>query len=211
MLGVTVAVRGGTGSLNTTISSSPVFAATLDRWTAHDWNRGVLIPQLAAQDQILVRTRNTTYEIIVIEPHTATVLVRGGAYFRTLTPARVAGSSLGGGCLKLHGIYPGFQMELMTDDLTGRYHPRANGLRPSDASGHGDVSPSCLTSRDGALRPHQLTCFPAVLDRAQARLKPRIPSWSGNPTAAGRTAYGIPHPVRMWITSESGCSTICGR
>ena len=29
----------------------------------------------------------------------------------------MAGSSLGGGFLKLHGVYAGFQMELVTDDL----------------------------------------------------------------------------------------------
>jgi hypothetical protein len=105
--------------MNTTISGSPapVPAATLDTWTAHDWSHGVLIPELASHDQLIVRTRNSTYEIIVMVPHTASVMVRGGAFFPTLTPARVAGSSLGGGLLKLHGVYAGFQMELVTDVL----------------------------------------------------------------------------------------------
>jgi hypothetical protein len=44
-------------------------------------------------------------------------MVRGGAFFPNFAPARVAGSSLGGGFLKLHGVYAGFQMELVTDDL----------------------------------------------------------------------------------------------
>ena len=101
--------------MNTTISRSP--AATLDTWTAHDWSHGVLLPQLAPHDQLIVRTRNSTYEIIVMVPHTASVMVRGGAFFPTFTPARVAGSSLGGGLLKLHGVYGGFQMELLTDVL----------------------------------------------------------------------------------------------
>ena len=105
--------------MNTTISRSPAPApaATLDAWTAHDWSQGVLLPQLAPHDQLIVRTRNSTYEIIVMAPHTASVMVRGGAFFPTFTPARVAGSSLGGGFLKLHGVYAGFQMELVTDDL----------------------------------------------------------------------------------------------
>ena len=103
--------------MNTTVSRSPVVAATLDRWTSHDWSHGVFLPQLAPQDQLIVCTRNSTYDIIVVVPHTASVLVRGGAYFPTFTPARVAGSSLGGGCLKLHGVYAGFQLELVTDDL----------------------------------------------------------------------------------------------
>ena len=103
--------------MNTTVSRSPVVAATLDTWTSHDWSHGVFLPRLAPQDQLIVCTRNSTYDIIVVVPHTASVLVRGGAYFPTFTPARVAGSSLGGGCLKLHGVYAGFQLELVTDDL----------------------------------------------------------------------------------------------
>ena len=89
--------------MTTTIAtvSAPVPTATLDRWTALDWSQGVLLPQLAPHDQLIVRTRNTTYEIIVTVPHLASVMVRGGTYFPTFTPARVAGSSLGGGCLKL--------------------------------------------------------------------------------------------------------------
>ena len=104
--------------MNTTIAQSPALvpAATLDTWTAHDWSQGVLLPHLALHDQLIVRTRNSTYEIIVVVPHTASVMVRGGAFFPTFAPARVAGSSLGGGFLKLHGIYAGFQMELVTDD-----------------------------------------------------------------------------------------------
>ena len=71
--------------MNTTISGSPapVPAATLDTWTAHDWSHGGLLPQLAPHDQLIVRTRNSTYEIIVMVPHTASVMVRGGAFFPT--------------------------------------------------------------------------------------------------------------------------------
>jgi hypothetical protein len=106
--------------MSTTISRSPapVPVATLDAWAAHDWSHGVLLPHLAPHDQLIVRTRNSTYEIVVVAPHTASVMVRGGAFFPTFTPARVAGSSLGGGFLKLHGVYAGFQMELVTDDLS---------------------------------------------------------------------------------------------
>ena len=105
--------------MNTTISRSPapVPAVTLDAWTVHDWSHGVLLPHLAPHDQLIVRTRNSTYEIIVMVPHTASVMVRGGAFFPTFAPARVAGSSLGGGLLKLHGVYTGFQLELVTDKL----------------------------------------------------------------------------------------------
>jgi hypothetical protein len=105
--------------MHSTISGLPprLTAATLDMWTAHDWSQGVLLPQLAPHDRVIVRTRNSTYELIVIVPHTASVLVRGGAFLPNFTPARLAGSSMGGGCLKLYGVYAGFQMELVTEDL----------------------------------------------------------------------------------------------
>ena len=58
--------------MNTTIAQSPALvpAATLDTWTAHDWSQGVLLPHLALHDQLIVRTRNSTYEIIVVVPRT---------------------------------------------------------------------------------------------------------------------------------------------
>jgi hypothetical protein len=103
--------------MSTTIHRSParVPGSTLDTWTKHDW-KGALLSQLAPYDRLIVRTRNSVYEIIVMAPHTASVMIRGGTFFPTFTPARVAGSSLGRGFLKLHGVYAGFQMELVADD-----------------------------------------------------------------------------------------------
>lgn len=103
--------------MNTTISRLPTRLPTsLESWTRHDWRHGVLLPQLGPYDQLIVRTRNSTYEIIVIDPQTASVLVRGGSFFPEFSPARVAGSSLGGGFLKVHGVYAGFQMELVAGE-----------------------------------------------------------------------------------------------
>ena len=86
--------------------------ALLDTWSAHGWSDGVLVNRLAAFDRLTIQTHHSTYELIVVEPGSAEVLVRGGAFFPDFTRARVAGSSLGGSFLKLHGIYPGFRMEL---------------------------------------------------------------------------------------------------
>ena len=60
-------------------------------------------------------TANSTYEIILVEPERAEVLVRGGAFFPVFTPARLAGSSLGGSFLKLRSVHVGFRLELGTD------------------------------------------------------------------------------------------------
>ena len=104
--------------MDTSISrSTEAVATTMDAWAAHDWRQGVLLGTLAPHDRLTVRTRNSTYEIIVIDPQKAAVMVRGGAFFSEFTPAHVLGSSLGGGLLKLHGVYAGFQLELRTEGL----------------------------------------------------------------------------------------------
>jgi hypothetical protein len=89
-------------------------AHSLDRWASHNWPDGLQVPDLAPLDRLLVRTRNHLYELIVLEPHRAQVLVRGGRHFPQFARVVVAGSSVGGGFLKLHGIYQGFRLELYT-------------------------------------------------------------------------------------------------
>ena len=90
-------------------------SSLFDSWTTYDWRDGVVVDHLSPHDRLVVRTRNSIYEIVVTVPHTAEVLVRGGAFFPEFTAARVAGSSLGGTFLKLHGVYTGFQLELVSE------------------------------------------------------------------------------------------------
>ena len=63
-------------------------------------------------DTLIVRTRNSLYEIIVIDGASGQILVRGGEFFPELTPARLAGATLGGCFCKMRGIYAGFRMEI---------------------------------------------------------------------------------------------------
>jgi hypothetical protein len=86
--------------------------ADLDTWSSMAWRDGLQVNELDGLETLIVHTRNSTYEIIVMDRHKADVLVRGGRFFPVYTPARLAGSSLGGSFLKLHGIYVGFSMEL---------------------------------------------------------------------------------------------------
>jgi hypothetical protein len=86
--------------------------ALLDTWAARGWTDGLLVSQLSAFDHLVIRTRHSTYEMVVVSPEGAEVMVRGGAFFPEFTRVRVAGSSLGGSFLKLHGIYLGFRMEI---------------------------------------------------------------------------------------------------
>jgi hypothetical protein len=86
-------------------------AAVLSTWHSHRWDNGINLSQLAALDRVLVRTRNSLYEIIVSSPASGDVVVRGGEFFPEFTRARVAGATLGGSFLKLRSIHVGFRLE----------------------------------------------------------------------------------------------------
>jgi hypothetical protein len=88
-------------------------AALIDTWTSHAWDDGIRVDRLQPLDRLAVRTAHSLYEIVVVAPATGEIQVRGGAFFPAWTPARLAGSSLGGSFLKLHAIYVGFRMEMI--------------------------------------------------------------------------------------------------
>ena len=97
-------------------SATPVPASgLLSAWSSHDWRGGVHLEELSALDQLVVKTENSTYEIIVLSSATADVLIRGGAFYPVFTAARLAGSSLGGSFLKLRSVHVGFRMELSSE------------------------------------------------------------------------------------------------
>ena len=87
----------------------------LSSWSAHDWREGVCLDELALLERLVVQTANSTYEIVLVAPDQARILVRGGAFFPVFTPARLAGSSLGGSFLKLRSVHVGFRLEISTD------------------------------------------------------------------------------------------------
>jgi hypothetical protein len=89
--------------------------ALLSAWTAHDWRGGVHVDELPALERLIVKTANSTYDIVLVAPASGGVLVRGGAFFPVFTSARLAGSSLGGSFLKLRSVHVGFRLEFSTD------------------------------------------------------------------------------------------------
>jgi hypothetical protein len=90
-------------------------SALLDTWSSHNWTGGVQLEDIQDMETLAVRTENSIYEITVICGRTGDVLIRGGRFFPEFTPARLAGSSLGGSFLKLRGIYVGFSLEVHFD------------------------------------------------------------------------------------------------
>ena len=87
-------------------------SALLDTWSSHDWREGVQLEAIGDMATVTVRTENSTYEITVISGRSGDILIRGGRFFPEFTPAKLAGSSLGGSFLKLRGIYVGFSLEV---------------------------------------------------------------------------------------------------
>ena len=89
-------------------------AALLETWVTHDWDHGIQLESLPDFSEIAVQTKNTLYEITIIDGPNREVLIRGGKFFPDRTPARLAGSSMGGSFLKVGGIYAGFNMEVLS-------------------------------------------------------------------------------------------------
>src|SRR5262245_16008043 len=72
---------------------------------------GVTLTALEACDTIHARTRNSDYEIFLLDPKSGRALVRGGEYFTEPEEATVSGSSFGGCMLKLGWIGVGLRIE----------------------------------------------------------------------------------------------------
>ena len=113
-------------------------SGVLSEWTRHDWRDGIHVADLVALETLVVRTQNSVYEIVLVAADSASVLVRGGAFFPVFTPARLAGSSLGGAFLKLHSIHVGFRLELSTESgfiVTSPVRSVTRAPDPTDPAG----------------------------------------------------------------------------
>ena len=84
----------------------------LDNWSKDPWKNGVQVERMEDMEKLVIQTRNSLYEIIIIDGRSGEILVRGGQFFPELTPARLAGATLGGSFCKMRGIYTGFRMEI---------------------------------------------------------------------------------------------------
>ena len=89
--------------------------AQLDSWSGFDWSDGIQIDELRPLDMLSVHTHNSVYQLIVRNPESGEILVRGGSRVPTFTNGHLSGSSIGGAVLKRGGIYPGFRLEIEVD------------------------------------------------------------------------------------------------
>jgi len=89
-----------------------VSAGTLQGFaTAVRSTEGVLLNTLAALDQLEVRTRNSRYQITLLDTDDGRVLVQGGPFFPVPGEAQLSGSTLGGSSLKVGWLGCGFCLE----------------------------------------------------------------------------------------------------
>jgi hypothetical protein len=75
---------------------------------------GLSLSSLSPIDQLEVRTDNSLYRITMLDGG-GRVLVRGGAAFPVWSEASLAGSTLGGSCLKVGWIGRGFCLEFVRE------------------------------------------------------------------------------------------------
>jgi len=74
-------------------------------------NGAVRVDLCAPFEMIVVATRGSVYELIVLHGEKGDVLVRGGSHFPEFRRVRFVGSTAGGAMLKLRTIDVGLEME----------------------------------------------------------------------------------------------------
>jgi hypothetical protein len=83
---------------------------------------GVDLHRLAVNDAIEVRTENSEYRIVLLDPSDLRVQVQGGILFARPTEATIRGATVGGAMLKIGWISIGLRVELV-------YYPARNQLQ----------------------------------------------------------------------------------
>lgn len=74
------------------------------------------IDSCAARDTIVVNTRSSVYELIVLRAPDGGVLVRSGRHFPEFRRVLFVGSTVGGGSLEPRTIEIGHRMHFICDD-----------------------------------------------------------------------------------------------
>lgn len=92
--------------------------AVLDNWANAEWTDGYQVDAALPFQALTVVTQNSVYELVVTDPGSGGVRLRGGHLFPEWRDGLLAGCSLGGSFLKMRGIYAGFCMELRVDGET---------------------------------------------------------------------------------------------
>ncbi len=77
-----------------------------------DGSEGMDLSQLEPLTRLRVQTHNTLYQLTILSPWDAKVIVQGGQFFAEPAEANLSGSSYGGCMLKTRWIGLGMRMEI---------------------------------------------------------------------------------------------------
>ena len=106
------------------LDSDPALALCLDCWTGEAPTRAtetisigdVVLSRLDPFDTIVLRTHNSHYRILLLDPNTGRALVEGGYYIVEPTEALVRGSAVKGDVFKGGTISIGCRLEMWVDE-----------------------------------------------------------------------------------------------
>jgi hypothetical protein len=76
----------------------------------------IYVDSCAAQETIVITTRSSVYELVVLRGDRGDVLVRGGRYFTEVTRASFLGSIADDGSAEPHTIDIGLRMKFVVDE-----------------------------------------------------------------------------------------------
>lgn len=76
---------------------------------------GLQIDSCSPFDRVVVQTRNSVYDLVVVSGPDGEILIRGGRLFPDFRQARLVGATGSGHAVKLLGVYEGLCMELHVD------------------------------------------------------------------------------------------------
>ena len=110
---------------------SLVVAVPLEDQATPQPDEAIQLDSCPAFQWIVVRTRRSVYEIIVLSGDAGDVMVRGGRYFPEFRCATVVGSTFGGSAVRLGTICVGCYLELQVDGksvVTSRIEAVSLGL-----------------------------------------------------------------------------------
>ena len=97
---------------DTTCERAGEYGVSLGEWLALSWEDSIQLAALEGLDLLRIRTRNSTYDVAILDPATGEVLVRGGRYFPDWTHGRLVGCSFGRGLLRCRTVRVGMRLEL---------------------------------------------------------------------------------------------------
>jgi len=101
-------------TIRVTTPPSTVIAAPFERLAAAT-HPDIRLESCSELESIVVRTRSSVYELIVLCGDTGEVMIRGGQFFPEFRRATVVGSTFGGSCIMLRSLCVGLRLELRVD------------------------------------------------------------------------------------------------